>query len=209
MQAARHEPQFELSVMGSTQRSPHTICPAGHSARHTPSRQNVPSRQRFPQPPQLLGSRSVLTQTTPDVPASPSEVSHAVRPAEHATSHTPSVQTVPGPQRMLHMPQFCWSVLVLTHAPPQRDCPFGQSGRQRPWTQEVVAVSQREPQAPQLLLSSAALAHAPLHESCGKTHPPLPPPISDEQPKTAPSAIKPARNVTVRKVTREIGRAHV
>ncbi len=95
MQAARHDPQLLLSVIGSTQRSLQAIWAPGHSARQTPARHTVPERHALPQPPQLLGSRSVLTHTVA-APASPSAgCSQAVRPSPQLTSQVPLEQSRP------------------------------------------------------------------------------------------------------------------
>jgi hypothetical protein len=56
-------PQLLGSLRGSTQVSPHLICPTGHSSSHVPFWQAFPAAHTWLQAPQLFGSVCVSTHT--------------------------------------------------------------------------------------------------------------------------------------------------
>ena len=70
-----------------------------------PPLQTSAFEQVRPQPPQLLGLLSVLTQLFP----------HAVRPGSQLTTHFDCEQTCPAGQTLPQAPQFLLSVASRTH----------------------------------------------------------------------------------------------
>jgi hypothetical protein len=91
-QALPHAPQFRgLLVVSTHARSQFVSVP--QSGAQAPVRQTSGAGQLVPQVPQFAGSAVTSTQLAP----------HCESPVAHV--HIPLVQTVPGMQTVLHMPQ--------------------------------------------------------------------------------------------------------
>jgi len=165
---------------------PQLAYPDGHvtvmvSAPHVPFTQlagwPAVARQAFPQVPQLLTSLLVSTQAA----LPPSEVQYDCPAGQHLPLvqlplvhpalplhcwplmplppvHDPFEQVVPDPQTVPQFPQLLESVLVLTHAPLQRDWPVGQVGVHFPLTQATDAEPPIEPDVAQTLLQPPQLS---------------------------------------------------
>jgi hypothetical protein len=93
-------------VLVSTQLSPHSRVPAAHIVLQTPAEQTCMLPQVMPQPPQFLGSLSVLAHEFPQrVPL--------------GQAHCPAVHTRPAGQRTPQAPQLALLLVRFTHAFPQ------------------------------------------------------------------------------------------
>ena len=89
--------------------------PTGQVATHVRCEQNgVAPEQTLPQAPQFIASDTGLTHAVP----------HASSPPVQAQALL--TQVCPTPQRVLHMPQWLKSVVVVTQTLPQLVCPLAQ-----------------------------------------------------------------------------------
>jgi hypothetical protein len=106
--AVPHAPQLLKSLLVSTHLSLQFVIPAGHE--HVPFVHTPPAGHLLVQAPQLLVLLERSMQALPQF----------VWPGGHSVVHWPPAQTWPVAQVVPHAPQFDGSLLVSTHAPPQR-----------------------------------------------------------------------------------------
>jgi hypothetical protein len=148
-QAFPQVPQLVLSVVVSTQASPHAVWPPGHW--HTPPTHVAVGGQKLSQAPQLCGSLFSSTQVPLQIVSLPGQ------------TQCQEAQVASGGQTLLQAPQLSGSVegFVQPSSHPSGVSP----GQQVPFRQLVPP--QPLPQAPQLFGSLSSFTHTLLHATYG------------------------------------------
>lgn len=156
-QRLSHAPQFALSVVSSTQPSPHAAWPVGQT--HFPATQVCKPAHALPHPPQLAGSLSTSTQ----VPLQETDPSQAAGPPASGGvgTHMPLEHVSPAGQRLLQDPQLFGSLVRSTHAPPQLTAGAVHAAAHAPLLQTSL-VGHVVPHPPQLFGLDATSVHCPL-----------------------------------------------
>ena len=132
--------------------------------RQLPLTQTSPAPQRFPQPPQFMGSTSAFTQMPPrQLEMGPG---HAMFPGEQAGEHAPLKQALPAQHCSPQAPQWFGSVDVCRHVPPQ-NCPPGQVSAMHTPARQGRPGAQMTPHDPQWLVSVARFTHTPPQRNIG------------------------------------------
>ncbi len=152
-----HAPQFEGSLVASTQSPPHRRVPAGHA--HTPPLHTSLALHAAPQAPQ---SSRLLERSTQDCP-------HAASCAAHPAAHCPRLHAgVEPPQAAPQAPQLRGSAIRSAQAPPQatspgrRHAPFGASSPFEPASGPGKSSEPAPPHAaPRIMANAAAAPKAP------------------------------------------------
>lgn len=97
-------------------------------------------------------------------------VTQRVSPVGHAPAQAPDTQRPSAPHALPHDPQFAASMLVFTHASPQRVRPSMHVARAQTPAAQRVPVVHGVLHAPQCASSARASTQAPAHRVCPAGH---------------------------------------